>query len=216
MINDIAIVCYKDKNVNPWDPDTIKNGIAGSEEAVINVTDLLIKKGNKVTVYGNPPKTSKYSHYVDIDLLGNIKHQVIIAWRRTDFSYLAQYANKVYFWPHDIPFNEIKSEELKYLAGCFFLSKYQKLRYIEQNILINTIQYVICGNGINPSHFSNPLKQERKPYSCAYISNYARGLTLLLDIWPTIKSKFPKATLDIYYGRNTFGLLNDEGLNKII
>src|SRR5262249_53556279 len=37
-------------------------------------------------------------------------------------------------------------------------------------------------------------------YSCIYGSNYTRGLEILLDIWPVIKGRFPKATLDIYYG----------------
>jgi glycosyltransferase involved in cell wall biosynthesis len=44
----------------------------------------------------------------------------------------------------------------------------------------------------------------KKPNSVGYFSSYDRGLECLLDMWPKIKQKVPEATLDIYYGWNTF------------
>ena len=44
----------------------------------------------------------------------------------------------------------------------------------------------------------------KKPYSVGYFSSYDRGLECLLDMWPKIKEQVPEATLDIYYGWNTF------------
>jgi glycosyltransferase involved in cell wall biosynthesis len=38
------------------------------------------------------------------------------------------------------------------------------------------------------------------PYSVGYFSAYYRGLEYLLDMWPEIKKQVPKATLDVYYG----------------
>jgi glycosyltransferase involved in cell wall biosynthesis len=43
-----------------------------------------------------------------------------------------------------------------------------------------------------------------------YGSNYARGLEHLLNSWPEIKKAYPDATLDIYYGWQTWGLLTPE------
>ena len=48
-----------------------------------------------------------------------------------------------------------------------------------------------------------------------YGSNYARGLELLIDIWPQVERCFPKATLDIYYGWETFGLLDPKKANQL-
>lgn len=44
----------------------------------------------------------------------------------------------------------------------------------------------------------------KKPYSVGYFSSYDRGLECLLKMWPEIKKQVPEATLDIYYGWNTF------------
>lgn len=44
----------------------------------------------------------------------------------------------------------------------------------------------------------------KKPYSVGYFSSYDRGLECLLNMWPKIKEQVPEATLDIYYGWNSF------------
>lgn len=44
----------------------------------------------------------------------------------------------------------------------------------------------------------------KKPYSVGYFSSYDRGLSCLLDMWPKIKEQIPAATLDIYYGWDTY------------
>lgn len=48
------------------------------------------------------------------------------------------------------------------------------------------------------------------PQACVYISNWSRGLELLLMIWPAVKDKCVNATLDIYYGEETWGIWNAE------
>jgi len=67
----------------------------------------------------------------------------------------------------------------------------------------------IFGNGINPEDFSMPARREN-PYSCIYGSNYARGLEILLDLWPALQAHYPQATLDIYYGWQHWGCLSPQ------
>jgi hypothetical protein len=59
--------------------------------------------------------------------------------------------------------------------------------------------------------FSHKLK-----YKCVYLDNHAYGLDLLLEAWPKIKERFPLASLDVYYGTNTWGLrnVNDENFMR--
>jgi glycosyltransferase involved in cell wall biosynthesis len=55
-----------------------------------------------------------------------------------------------------------------------------------------------------------------KNHKLIYQSSYDRGLEHLLAMWPTIKEKYPDATLDICYGWNTFDKLaanNPERMN---
>lgn len=49
----------------------------------------------------------------------------------------------------------------------------------------------------------NQPNQPRTP-SVGYFSSYDRGLDTLLDMWPTIRAQVPDATLDIFYGWDTF------------
>lgn len=44
----------------------------------------------------------------------------------------------------------------------------------------------------------------RKKHSVGYFSSYDRGLNYLLDMWPEIREAVPDATLDIYYGWNSY------------
>ncbi len=43
-------------------------------------------------------------------------------------------------------------------------------------------------------------KTTKRPNSVGYFSAYYRGLECLLDMWPAIRAIVPDATLDIYYG----------------
>jgi glycosyltransferase involved in cell wall biosynthesis len=40
----------------------------------------------------------------------------------------------------------------------------------------------------------------KRPNSVGYFSAYYRGLECLIDLWPQISAEVPDATLDIYYG----------------
>lgn len=44
----------------------------------------------------------------------------------------------------------------------------------------------------------------KKLNSVGYFSSYDRGLECLLDMWPQVVNAIPEATLDIYYGWDTF------------
>jgi glycosyltransferase involved in cell wall biosynthesis len=55
----------------------------------------------------------------------------------------------------------------------------------------------------------------RKPYSVGYFSSYDRGLECLLDMWPKIKEQVPEATLDIYYGWDTYDKMHAKNPQKM-
>lgn len=44
----------------------------------------------------------------------------------------------------------------------------------------------------------------KRKHSVGYFSSYDRGLECLLAMWPAIRKQVPDATLDIYYGWNSF------------
>jgi len=220
----IAILGYIVPCVPEWDPDSIKTGIAGSEEAIIYVSKELVNMGIDVTIYANPPKDSMWTlpiaqpRYINANQFtsDDSKYDAVLCWRRFDFQ-IASTKGPAFFWPHDICGRKLTAEKL---SGILFLSKYQRDHYYQWTPEMKSVPYTICGNGIDLSQFSveksDSKKSKRKPYSCAYISNYSRGLEILLDIWPQLRKAYPKVTLDVYYGRETFGSCSKEVLDRII
>jgi glycosyltransferase involved in cell wall biosynthesis len=51
---------------------------------------------------------------------------------------------------------------------------------------------------------------KKKTNSVGYFSAYYRGLETLLDMWPTIREHVPDATLDVYYGWESWVAIQGE------
>lgn len=202
--------------VQPWDPDTIKKGITGSEEAVIYISQQLAALGYKVLVLGDPPEGSPHTlpnanpRFLNVNKARfTEKFDAAIAWRMPSMGkQLKSIAKKVYLWPHDILYQHVTNEEIDFFDDVFWLSDWQRRQWMTVNP--NFAKFTrIYGNGVKEEQF-HPVQERANPYSCIYGSNYARGLEILLDLWPCIQERQPKATLDIYYGWQHWGNLTPE------
>lgn len=199
---------------NKWDPDTIKTGITGSEEAVIYVSEKLAKLGYRVVVYADIPDNSPHAlpdanpRYISTqDARIDTFFDIGIAWRQPETSKnLKKFARKAYFWPHDAPDEPVEKSLIDAFDGVLWLSESQRQQWIEMSPAFAQFTRIF-GNGINPEQFG-PVEERENPYSCIYASCYSRGLKTLLDLWPTVKKHYPKATLDIYYGWRRSSLIS--------
>lgn len=54
------------------------------------------------------------------------------------------------------------------------------------------------------------LSSSKRPFSVGYFSAYYRGLECLLNMWPQIRLEVPEATLDVYYGWESWLALEGE------
>jgi glycosyltransferase involved in cell wall biosynthesis len=211
----IGIFTFPVSGQGPWDPDSIKQGIAGSEEAVIYVGQELANLGYRVVVYGNPPAGSRYSEpnsnprYIHVAQDDKASFDIALSWRQpTNAAQLKTRARTVYLWPHDTYHWPLRPEQINGFDDVLWLTQWQRQQWISANP--GFAQFTkIFGNGIQPGQF-NPVAARSNPYSCVYGSNYARGLEVLLDIWPAVKARYPLATLDIYYGWQHWGRLSPE------
>ncbi|MGE4574775.1 glycosyltransferase family 4 protein [Parachlamydia sp.] len=211
----IGIYTYLVSDMKPWDPDDVKTGICGSEEAIIYLSQKLAELGYKVLVFATPPQNSQHSlpeanpRYVNIDFNDYPTLDVAISWRMPNAAQkLKLRARKVYLWPHDTISHTVSNEEINNFDDVLWLSEWQRKQWISVNPGFAKFTKIF-GNGIEPKQFKEN-KQKANPHACIYGSNYARGLEVLLDIWPVVRQKFPDATLDIYYGWQDWGLLSLE------
>lgn len=211
----VLFFTYKVANAPQVDPEVIKSGVTGSEEALVYMSLQLAKLGYKVTVLGNPPPNSPHSlpdanpRYLDLAKDDGAKYDIAISWRMPFVGQeLRKRAKQVYFWPHDTYHSPLIDSQITAYDDTLWLSQWQRNFYVAYFPAFGKFNHIF-GNGINAEQF-NPIHERSNPYSCIYCSNYARGLEILLEIWPQIKTEFPKATLDIYYGWQHWGLLAPE------
>lgn len=205
----IAIVCG-DTVDDGWGPWSLDNGIGGSEEAVIRHSKHLVSLGYRVVVFGKPLERSglydgvMYRNFWEFN--PKDKFDVLVAWRMPGLFDSEINARKKYVWLHDvIPKEEFTVERLNNLDKVIVLSKYH--RSLFPNVPDNKI--FLSANGIDPDEFADLDEQiERDSHKIFYGSSHVRGLKYLYDMWPDIKKAVPDATLDVYYGRETYDIVN--------
>lgn len=237
-----SIVIYTgNSSMGIWGPWSLnEGGIGGSEEAVVRLSDELANLGWKVTVYGTPgERTGDYigtvkqfgtdaKLYIDGVLTKqavtwkqywelNVKDtfDVLISWRQPEFFDFTFKARKKYLWLHDvIPKEEFTKERINNFDRAIFVSQYHADRPEFTNIPKS--KKFVSSNGITPEEFNDDESLKRDSYRCIYMSANERGLRILYDIWADVKKAVPKATLDVYYGWQSFDAVNRDNPERMM
>lgn len=215
----VAILCFSPGLV--WSDST--QGLTGSEEAVVYASRELVKRGYQVIIFGNPEvnnlwfENPLYLNYQYLQRLSNESRpfDIQLIWRNFDSSQNYKFAKANFVWPHDLISKQNFTEEgLSGLSNILWLSEFHRQAAAASTGCNRLLDYkAVCGNGVLSEQFSERV--ERKPFACIYASNYVRGLEVLLGLWPSIKSEFPEAELDIYYGWNTWSRVSEEWLKSM-
>jgi len=149
--NEITIYCGP--AFSPWSPksleDTNNTFVGGSEEAVIYLSEELVKQGYKVTVYADPGDDE--GEYNGVTYLPyykfNTKDQfnIVVSWRRPDLVDQNLNAKKIYIWCHDI-LNQLDftPERLSKITKVIVLSPFHRSNIPD----IPDNKVLISGNGI--------------------------------------------------------------------
>jgi glycosyltransferase involved in cell wall biosynthesis len=212
----IAIFCGNSV-LKGWGPWSLASGIGGSEEAVIRISKHLQDLGYKVVVYAEPGSKDgvydgiEWRNYWELNLKD--KFDIFIAWRSPWFFDATFEARKKYLWLHDVmEVDEFTPERLANLDKVMVLGKYH--RELFPNIPDDKI--LMTGNGIDPDTFEElDDTLERDPHRMIYTSSHTRGLEYMYDIWPDIKKAVPDATLDIYYGWESYTNVNRDNPERM-
>lgn len=135
------------KHFFKWDGNSIKNGVGGSETAVIKLAEEWTKLGYKVTVYGDPESACEingvtylpYYHFNKKD-----KFNIFIQWRNGALAELVE-AEKFYIDLHDV-FSGIDYTPSQIEKVDKFMVKSRWHRKLAPNIPDD--KFMIIGNGV--------------------------------------------------------------------
>lgn len=198
------VIMTGDTALDAWGPWSLKEGIGGSEEAIIRLAPKLAAAGYKVVVYAKPGADSgmydgvmwrNFWEWNPEDVF-----DIFVAWRAPFIFEKEIKARKKYLWLHDVmeP-GEFGQNRLDNIDKVIVLSNYHRSLFP----MIPDEQIMLSANGIDPEEFSI-TGIERDPHKLVYTSSHVRGLAYLYKIWPDVKKAVPDATLDVYYGRESY------------
>ena len=173
---------------NPWNPHS-KN-LGGSEEAVINISEILVQKGWNVTVYcvtDNPCTFNgvKYKHYWEWLPLN--KQDVTVIWRDPSIADENTINSTVTILDvHDVLDQSWMTDNVTY---TFVKSEFHK-KILDTNAMV-------IPNGIHTNKFKNSSKTKNIIINT---SSPDRGVRALLKALPIIRKEIPDAEVHWAYG----------------
>ena len=192
----------------PWSPDTAKRkGIGGSETAAIEMTKRWAALGHRVRVYGDclaMEGTYDGVQYLHYDKFGGSSCDVLVVSRRPDaLDDGVCAAGRRIAWVHDIHMGpELTHARAIRADRVMALTQWHRQNILRHHPQLHNSQVVVTRNGIDLERFA--ATPERDPFRVIYSSSPDRGLEALLDMWPGIKRREPRATLSVYYGFETW------------
>lgn len=209
--NEIAILCGP--GAEEWSPVSLESGIGGSEEAVIRISEELVKLGWKVSVYGNPgTHAGEYNgvnYHPWYEINPKDEFNTLILWRSIGFVDVSPKSKFTMLWLHDVPNNpDFTEERIAKIDKIAVLSEYHKsILRMQKNgefFPVPEDKVFLTANGI-PEMLQKTWNGD--PHRLIYMSSPDRGLVYLLKMWPAIKSAVHDASLHIFYGFHVYDVL---------
>ena len=196
-----SIVYYTGESRLLWSPEYInKEGLGGSETAVIYLGRYWQAKGYEVTVYGNVIEGiyDGVTYVTSKKFQSHDRFNILILWRSYSFSVLNQVkAKQILVDLHDMPNPHYKPllDHLNKVDHVMVKSQFHR------SLFSPTDKFVCIPNGLPPDYWNLPISPPRNRHRLIYASSYDRGLVEMLQ-WgfPLIKDAVPEAELHIYYG----------------
>ena len=216
----------------PWsESDMDRYGLGGTEKCVALIAREFSKAGHEVYVVGqihenNPEDSPRYVRYEnlsaipnDIDLLVGVNYIHYLAYFR-DYNVKTNY-----FWIHNLEFYPwYNGEELdpnvyhlnhRSIDKVVALTEWHK-EAISSRFNVDLSRILVIPNPVNTDAFVPYDHSKKIKHSFIYTSHAERGLTNLIEEWPSILESLPDATLHIAspsYGMDYF---NDHFLHSVL
>jgi protein O-GlcNAc transferase len=176
----------------------VSQGIGGSQESLMAVAATLQQLGHTVQVYNScGAAAGEYSGvvYEDYRAFGRqLTADLVIVWRLPWLANSLPPNTPAYLWLKDM----VEPGAVARAAHCYRKIIIQSRFHRQHYSALPEEKFFYTTNGIHPGHFDQAI--ERDPYKVVYASSYDRGLSQLLEAWPRVKAKVPKAHLTVFYG----------------
>jgi tetratricopeptide (TPR) repeat protein len=213
-----AGVLFDDKN---WDPSNVHANASGSELMAVKMATQLAKTGKyRVFVFGSFDKDQQningveYIHHsLYLQFCNKYHINYLVVSRDIDNIYYAPSVDNVYLWVHDVlPHNsDILQTHTEKFKKIMVLCKWHK-NFVQDYYKLPDDMFYVTRNAIDEKRFVNRDLVQKTPFRFIYTSSPDRGLSEALNLFPSIKEKYPQATFEIFCDRR---FINGYDIEKI-
>ena len=211
---EISYMCgYTEKE---WNPEVAeKEGVGGSEEAVIHLSKRWAEMGYEVTVYNNCGHEAKvydgvtYKPFWEWNYRD--KQDVVILWRSPIMCDYEINADKVFIDLHDvIKEGEFNEKRLSRIDKIFVKTDFHRSLFPN----ITDDMFAVIPNGIDPEPFKGEHKKD--PYLIINTSSPDRSISAFIEGFKKVKEQVPEAKAKWAYGWGIFDIVhgNDQQVMK--
>ena len=194
-----------------WSPTTIEqDGAGGSETALVRLATALVGRGWSVTVYSD----------VFEGVVGGVSYRSFDSWQPDEpvDAFVSSRLPAVFdariaaatraLWCHDANYaEELTTERAENVTDVLALSEWHRDHLAERypfvrgklSVVRNGVALRSSASGEDLFPSARRAFDDRLPH-CIYSSSPARGLDVLLELWPEIRRHAPDAELHVYYG----------------
>lgn len=192
-----------------WTPDSLKDGIGGSEEAVIHLSKQMADAGYDVTVYNNcgheTKKFGKVTYKPFFTFNYRDKTDTVILWRHPKLADYDINCKTLLLDLHDvISPSELTEKRLEKIDKIFVKSQFHRSLFLD----VNDDKFVIVPNGIDWE--SLQLEEKRDPYLMINTSSPDRSLASYIRCFKRIKEQVPEATAKWAYGWGVYDTVHKD------
>jgi glycosyltransferase involved in cell wall biosynthesis/tetratricopeptide (TPR) repeat protein len=198
------IIIGAQMGLEEWGPRKLaREGLGGSETAVIKVAEALAK-GNRRPIVYNPIDSPGYYNgvcYRPVDhFRPEIASDLYIAWRMPEAADAGINTRHLSLWFHDTDAGDRLTRERATRFDSFVvLSEWHRTHILKLYPFIPPEKVFVIGNGVDVSRFEEPARRDLK--KVIYSSSPDRGLDIILEyIWPKVLEEVPDAELHTFYG----------------
>lgn len=222
----LRVLFFCGPTMEVWNPEIAeRQGIGGSETAVIEIAKRLAEKRHSVKVVCNCGRAGLYEgvEYTS-ELALKSRPDVFVAWRDAEQLTLMRARVKL-LWVHDVRIHNPTPFAVHLADRVLPVSEWHARALLAahgESVGLTKDKIRVMRNGIDPTRFLDDGRGgteyarsttwdaagkvigrthgPRDPLRVVYSSSPERGLGQLLDVWPRIRAAVPGATLAIYYG----------------
>lgn len=206
---DKNIVVVAPGTLEKWNPRKwAREGMGGSETAIVKLTEAWAVAGHRTFVYGQIDEPGYYDGvcYRSTEMYNpHVKADLVIAWRTPELVDEPINATNIVLWMHDVDAGDrLTRDRAARFTAIVALSNWHRDHLLSVYPFLDPDKIHVIGNGVDLWRFIDTQPPvERKAKKVIYPSSPDRGLDVILEhIWPKVIEHVPDAELHLYYGWN--------------